>query len=92
MGVNGDRHFPNIIGENAMIPSTTGDAPVAAPELLDLKTVCRYFGNIHPATLYRGVRAGRYPAPIKVGPNMSRWLADECRAALAAMIAGRARQ
>jgi predicted DNA-binding transcriptional regulator AlpA len=62
------------------------------PELLDLKTVCRYFGNIHPATLYRGVRAGRYPAPIKVGPNMSRWLADECRAALAAMIAGRSAQ
>jgi predicted DNA-binding transcriptional regulator AlpA len=64
-------------------------------ELLDLKTVCRLFGGtrpINPATLYRGVRAGRYPAPIKVGPNMSRWVADECRAALAAMIAGRSAQ
>ncbi|MCA1513636.1 AlpA family phage regulatory protein [Bradyrhizobium sp. NBAIM01] len=62
-------------------------------DLLDLRAVCRLIGGtkpIHPATLYRGMKAGRYPAPIKVGPNASRWLRSECEAALAAMIARRA--
>ena len=61
-------------------------------ELLDLKAVCRYFGGLDPSTIYRGIAAKRYPAPIKVGPNASRWLRSECEAALQAMIAGRAAQ
>ncbi len=61
-------------------------------ELLTMREVCRWFGGsrpIDPATLYRGVRAGRYPAPVKIGPGSSRWLLAECEAALAAMIEGR---
>jgi predicted DNA-binding transcriptional regulator AlpA len=58
--------------------------------LLDCEAVCRLFGSIHSATLYRGIAAGRYPAPIKIGPNTSRWLRSECEAALAAMIERRA--
>jgi hypothetical protein len=45
------------------------------PELLDRGEVCRYFGGtrpINPATLYRGIRQGRYPRPVKVGPGSSR--------------------
>lgn len=61
-------------------------------ELLDCKSVCELFGGIHPATLYRGIRKGRYPPPIHVGPNTSRWVRSECEAALAAMIARRAAQ
>jgi predicted DNA-binding transcriptional regulator AlpA len=62
---------------------------IAVPtELLNCKEVCRTYGSIDPATLYRGIRAGRYPSPIKVGPNTSRWLRSECEAALQAMIAG----
>jgi len=64
-------------------------------ERLDLKETCRFFGGtkpLHPATLYRGILAKRYPAPIKVGPNTSRWLRSECEAALRAMIARRAGQ
>jgi predicted DNA-binding transcriptional regulator AlpA len=60
--------------------------------LLDLKETCRFFGGtrpINPATLYRGVHIGRYPAPIHVGPGSSRWLRSECEAALQAMIAAR---
>jgi predicted DNA-binding transcriptional regulator AlpA len=63
-------------------------------ELLDRAAACRLFGGsrpIHAATLYRGVRTGRYPAPIKIGPNSSRWLLDECLAALAAMVCGAGR-
>jgi predicted DNA-binding transcriptional regulator AlpA len=58
-------------------------------DLLDCPAVCAFFGGIHAATLYRGVAAKRYPPPIKVGPNSSRWLRHECEAALQAMIEAR---
>ena len=68
----------------------------APPEpvcLMDKDETCRFFGGIyHPinaATLYRGVKAGRYPAPVKVGTNSSRWIKSECAAALAKIIAER---
>jgi predicted DNA-binding transcriptional regulator AlpA len=63
------------------------------PELLDRNTVCRLIGGTRPinaATLYRGIRKGRYPKPVKVGPGSSRWLRVECEAALQAMVEGRA--
>jgi predicted DNA-binding transcriptional regulator AlpA len=66
---------------------------ITSEPLLDIEAVCAYFGGsrpINPATLYRGIRKGRYPAPIKIGPGSSRWLWNECEAALQAMIAGRA--
>jgi predicted DNA-binding transcriptional regulator AlpA len=62
------------------------------PELLDRGAVCRFFGGtkpIDPATLYRGIRQGRYPRPVKVGPGSSRWLRSECETALAVMVEGR---
>jgi predicted DNA-binding transcriptional regulator AlpA len=73
----------------------TADSRASEPnpnELLDCRSVCELFGSIHPATLYRGIRNGRYPPPIHVGPNTSRWLRSECAAALQAMIAMRAAQ
>jgi predicted DNA-binding transcriptional regulator AlpA len=62
-------------------------------DLLDRNAVCAFFGGtrpINPATLYRGVRQGRYPKPVKVGPGSSRWLRSECEAVLAQMAEGRA--
>jgi predicted DNA-binding transcriptional regulator AlpA len=62
-------------------------------QLLDRVEVCRFFGGTRPinaATLYRGIHKGHYPAPIKVGPGSSRWLREECEAALQAMVEGRA--
>jgi predicted DNA-binding transcriptional regulator AlpA len=61
-------------------------------ELLDRTTVCRLFGGtrpIDPATLYRGITSGKFPAPVKIGPGMSRWLRSECEAALKRLIAER---
>jgi predicted DNA-binding transcriptional regulator AlpA len=61
-------------------------------ELLDRAETCRYFGGtrpINPATLYRGIRRGRYPKPIKIGPGSSRWLRSECEAALRVMVEDR---
>jgi predicted DNA-binding transcriptional regulator AlpA len=62
-------------------------------ELLDRPAVCRLFGGsrpIHNATLYRGIKAGKFPRPVKIGPGSSRWLRTECEAALATLIEGRA--
>jgi predicted DNA-binding transcriptional regulator AlpA len=58
-------------------------------ELLDKAEVLRLFGGSKPinaSTLYRGIKLGRYPKPIRVGPNSSRWLLAECQAALRAMV------
>jgi predicted DNA-binding transcriptional regulator AlpA len=63
-------------------------------ELLDKAATCAFFGGtrpINPATLYRGMDAGRYPRPINVGPNTVRWVRSECEAALRALIAKRDR-
>jgi len=60
--------------------------------LLDKVEVCRFFGGsrpLNPATLYRGIKAKRYPQPVHVGGS-SRWLRIECEHALQKMIEGRA--
>jgi predicted DNA-binding transcriptional regulator AlpA len=67
---------------------------VSLADLFDRAEVCRFFGGTRPlnaATLYRGIRKGRFPAPIKVGPGSSRWLRSECEAFLQAMVDGRVR-
>jgi len=69
--------------------STTAQ-PAAGPSvlvddnLLDIEAVCRFFGGtkpLHPATIYRGIGI-RYPRPVRVSPNVNRWLRSECEAAL----------
>jgi predicted DNA-binding transcriptional regulator AlpA len=57
--------------------------------LLNRKEVCHYFGGINPATLYRKIRQGVLPKPVKIGGS-SRWLLSECEAALKSMVDGRA--
>ena len=72
------------------LPKRSMPLVVQDDELLHLKTVCSFFGGINPSTLYRGIAKGRYPWPVKVGPNTSRWLRSECETALRGMIEGRA--
>jgi predicted DNA-binding transcriptional regulator AlpA len=58
------------------------------PALLDAKAVAAFFGGTRPlnlATLYRGIRCGRFPPPVHVGGS-SRWLRSECEIALAKML------
>jgi predicted DNA-binding transcriptional regulator AlpA len=60
--------------------------------LLNRKEVCFFFGGNRPldaSTLYRGIKAGRFPRPVRVG-GLSRWLRTECEATLQAMVEGRA--
>lgn len=61
--------------------------------LLDVDETCRFFGGanspLNPATLYRGIKVGKYPKPIKQGAGTSRWLRGECVATLRQIIAER---
>ncbi len=73
-----------------MTQNMTADNP-SDLELLDRDEVCRFFGGtkpINPATLYRGISAGKYPLPVKDGAR-SRWLKSECEAVLRRLIAER---
>ena len=66
--------------------------PLRETELLNIEAVCAFFGGLDPSTIYRNVRRGLIPAPIRVTANTSRWLRSECEASLAAMIARRPAQ
>lgn len=60
--------------------------------LLDQKATCAFFGGsrpIHFATLYRGIKKGRFPKPVKIAPNTARWLRSECEAALTKLVESR---
>jgi predicted DNA-binding transcriptional regulator AlpA len=59
------------------------------PTLLTRREACEFFGGIDASTLYRGIKADRYPKPVKVGPGSSRWLRSECEASLQAMVEAR---
>lgn len=53
----------------------------SSDELLDAAAVCKLFGGsqpIHQSTLYRGIKVGRFPKPLKIGPKTNRWKACEC--------------
>jgi len=55
-------------------------------DLIDARECCGIVGGsqnpISRATLYRGIRAGIYPKPIHVAPNVARWLRTELIGAL----------
>jgi len=66
-------------------------SPKMENHLLDRLGVCRMFGGSKPinaATLYRWIRQGILPRPVKIGGS-SRWLRTECEAALQSMVDGR---
>ncbi|TIW07814.1 MAG: hypothetical protein E5V66_29505 [Mesorhizobium sp.] len=55
-------------------------------DLVDEATACRLIGGsstpIHRSTLWRGIRAARYPKPLKVSASTNRWRVGELRAML----------
>jgi len=48
-------------------------------QLLREQEVCEALGGIHRATLYRMVRAGRFPAPVKVSDRIKGWTVKQVR-------------
>jgi len=60
-------------------------------ELIDVPEACKLLGGSRPinaATYYRGVKAGLYPKPIKIG-NSARLIKREIIAVIKARIAER---
>ena len=61
-------------------------------ELLDQEAACKFIGGtkpINPATLWRGVKDGRYSKPIKISAQAVRWRRSELQADIERMIAER---
>ena len=56
--------------------------------LLNAREVCKLAG-VSNATLYRLVKAHRFPKPLRVGPQASRWRADEITAHIEQLSAAR---
>lgn len=48
--------------------------------LVALPVVCAIRGR-SPASIWRDVKAGRCPAPVKAGPRSTRWRVGDLRAA-----------
>jgi predicted DNA-binding transcriptional regulator AlpA len=60
--------------------------------LLDEAETCRFIGGskpINPATLWRGIKAGRYSKPIRISAQAVRWIRGELRRDRQRMIAAR---
>ena len=58
-------------------------------QLMSRAETCEFFGRIHPSTLWRGIKAKRYPAPIRIGPQLRRWSRADCEAVLRVMTEAR---
>jgi hypothetical protein len=43
---------------------------------------------VSPTTWWSGVRAGKFPAPVKLSPGVTAWRAEDIRALVAQMGAG----
>ena len=57
------------------------------PARVTVKEACKIIGGnqpIHPTTYYRGAKAGIYPPPDRVSPNVSRVNTAKLMAAIAA--------
>jgi len=71
----------------ARIPDALAAFPHLPDEALtDIKIVSAVTSR-SPASIWRDVKAGRLPAPHKIGPRSTRWKVGELRAALAQLAA-----
>jgi predicted DNA-binding transcriptional regulator AlpA len=78
-----------VLADHDDDPSISGSR--CSPDLIDIHGVREFFGGSRPidvATVYRFIKRGKIPKPIKIGGS-ARWLRSECRIALTHMIAAR---
>lgn len=70
------------------MPTQTGVVAHQARDLRKLPVVCRQTGQ-SAATIYRRIKAGTFPAPVKTGIRASAWVGAEVDAWIAERIADR---
>jgi predicted DNA-binding transcriptional regulator AlpA len=59
-------------------------------DLIDVNELARMFGGVSKATIWRGVRNGLFPKPVKFGPFLCRWSRREAQAHLNKLMEERA--
>jgi predicted DNA-binding transcriptional regulator AlpA len=63
---------------------------IETDDLITADEACRLIGGsdrpISKPTFYRGIKAGRYPAPVHPSPGIARWFKSTLLAARAAAI------
>jgi predicted DNA-binding transcriptional regulator AlpA len=57
--------------------------------LLDLKAARAVVGNPSRSTFYEGVAEGRFPQPVRIGPQAVRWAKHELEDCVRAMLEAR---
>ena len=83
---------PTVSAPSIQSPASAA-APLAQFDTLPasahvrLPTVAALHG-VGPATVWRWVKAGRLPAPVKLGPNTTAWNVGELRRAMAGAAVG----
>jgi predicted DNA-binding transcriptional regulator AlpA len=70
--------MPNKSSESAFKKSLSM-TPFPTEGLVRVSQIVRFL-PISKCTWWNGVRAGRYPKPIKLGPNTTAWRAQDIRA------------
>ena len=65
-----------------MVPRPLQPARPLAPPTPPLPVVAALY-SVGPATVWRWVKAGRLPAPVKLGPNTTAWRVGELRRVMA---------
>ena len=63
----------------------------SAQRIVKLKELAPFTGGASKATIWRWIAEGRFPKPIKIGPNSSGWVEGEIAAWQQARIAERDR-
>lgn len=64
----------NIIQQAAALPA---EGYARLPQVLAVIPVCK-------STWWSGIRAGKYPKPVKLGPRTTVWRVEDIRALIAA--------
>ncbi len=68
--------------------ATRDDAMSSVDRLLNAKEVCK-LTSVSQATLYRLIKANKFPKPLRLGPQVTRWRSDEIAAHLDRLSAAR---
>jgi len=58
-------------------------------DLLTCREVAVLFGGLSQSSVWRWVKSGRLPKPVKLSGGTTRWVRSECEAVLKQMIGGR---
>lgn len=51
---------------------------MATVELITVKEAMKMVGILNTSTMYRAIKAGKFPKPVKLGKQSTRFVKSEC--------------